>query len=134
MIRKIAHIGIAVSSIEQVQQLFVDLLGLTGEEVGQNEQMRWMFVTVGESAIEFLEPLDPNGAVGRFLDRKGEGVHHVALETDDIEGDLQHLKEKGILLIDEKKKPGAHGSWIAFLHPRSCNGVLLELVEPAKSS
>lgn len=134
MIRKIAHIGVAVSSIEQAQKLYVELLGLTGEEFGQNEQMRWMFVTVGESAIEFLEPLDPNGAVGRFLARKGEGVHHVALETDDIENDLQYLKGKGILLIDEKTKPGAHGSKIAFLHPKSCSGVLLELVEPAKST
>ena len=132
MIQKVAHIGIAVKDIVQIRHLYMDLLGLQSTDEGQNEEMRWAFFTVGETALEFMEPTAPGAVIAKFLERKGEGVHHIALETDNIDRELERLKTAGVDLVDKIPKPGAHGSRIAFLHPKSSNGVLLELVESAR--
>jgi methylmalonyl-CoA epimerase len=130
MILKMAHIGIVVSDIEKVRNLYVDTLGLTVSDADENDELKWIFMDIGETSLEFLESKTDSSPIANFLSRKGEGVHHIALETDDIEKELQGLKTRGTALIDATPRPGAHNSRIAFLHPRSSNGVLIELVQP----
>jgi len=130
MISKLAHIGIVVGDLEKVRSLYSDILGLPMSEVSENDELRWLFLGIGETAFEFLESKTDVGPIADFFSRRGEGIHHVAIETDDIEKELCELKAKGIELIDEKPRIGAHNSQIAFIHPRSANGVLVELVQP----
>ncbi|WP_317450898.1 methylmalonyl-CoA epimerase [Alkalibacillus aidingensis] len=126
---KIAHIGIAVSNLEQTIPFYRDQLGLNyqGKELVESEHVKVAFFKIGESAIELLEPLNEQSPIAKFIDRKGEGIHHIALDVDDVKSRLEHLKENGIPLIHEEPKEGAHGSEIAFLHPKAANGVLFEL-------
>jgi methylmalonyl-CoA/ethylmalonyl-CoA epimerase len=130
-IRKISHIGIAVRDLEQQVGLYRDVLGLEllGTEVIEDQQVRVAMFRVGESAIELLTPTSPESPVAKFLDRRGEGVHHLAYEVQGVEGLLADLEEKGVELIDKKPRAGAHGKRIAFLHPRSTFGVLTEICE-----
>jgi len=131
MIKKISHIGIAVENLDETMKLYRESLGLKieGTEEVKEQRVKIAFIPVGESRIELLESTDPNGPIAKFIERRGEGIHHIALEVDHIEEALQKLKEGGVQLIDEKPRMGAHKMKIAFLHPRSTKGVLLELCE-----
>lgn len=131
MIGKIAHIGIAVRSLEEAVRVYADALGLEVsrfEEVA-DQGVRTAFASVGETEIEFLEPTRPDGPVGRFISRRGEGIHHIAFEVDGIERLMERLRENDVRLIDEKPRINVHGGKYAFVHPKSMLGVLVELCE-----
>jgi len=130
-ILKIDHLGIAVSSIEQGKSLWTDALGLKfeGAETVEEQKVTTAFFPVGESEVELLESTAPDGPVAKFLEKRGEGIHHIAFRVENLEEALAELKEKGIKLIDEKPRKGAGGARIAFLHPKATNGVLVELCE-----
>jgi len=129
MIEKIDHIGIAVSDIDEALAFWEQALGLAfaGVEVVESQKVKTAFLPVGEAMIELLEPTSDDSAVAKFMEKKGAGIHHIALYTDDIEGDLARLADAGVKLIDETPRRGAHGKLIAFVHPKSTGGVLLEL-------
>ncbi|MFO7289411.1 methylmalonyl-CoA epimerase [Planifilum fulgidum] len=133
--KKISHIGIAVRDLEAALPLYTDVLGLAleGVETVPSEGVKVAFLRIGETRIELLEPLGPDSPIASFLEKRGEGIHHIALEVDGIEERLRLLSEKGIRLIHERPKQGAHGARIAFLHPKATGGVLYELCEPDKT-
>jgi len=129
---KIDHIGIATERIDAALALWRDCLGLevdSTEDVAE-QGVRVAMLPIGESHIELLEPLSPETPVGKFLQKRGPGLHHVAVRVTDIHASLAHLKEQGIRLIDENPRVGAGGCLVAFVHPSSAIGVLLELVQP----
>lgn len=129
--KKIAHIGIAVENLERAIPFYTEQLGLElkGVEEVESEQVKVAFLQIGESMLELLEPLSPSSPIQSFLEKKGEGIHHIALEVSDIDQRLEKLKNDGIRLINKKAKEGANNSKIAFLHPKSTYGVLYELCE-----
>ncbi|MFO8191174.1 MAG: methylmalonyl-CoA epimerase [Bacillota bacterium] len=131
MFEKVDHIGIAVRDLEKMVRIFRDSLGFeyNGEEEVPEQKVRTAFFPAGESKIELLQTTDPDGPIGRFIAKKGEGVHHIALGVSDIEAKIRELKEKGIEIIDEKPRYGAGGAKIAFIHPQSTGGVLIELCQ-----
>lgn len=131
MIKKVDHIGIAVKSIEEARKFYEEVLGLkvTGIEEVKEQKVKTAFIPVGESEIELLESTSEDGPIAKFIEKRGEGIHHIALQVDDIEKALEELKKKGIQLIDEVPRYGAGGAKIAFVHPKSAHGVLLELCE-----
>ncbi len=133
--KKINHIGIAVQSLDTSVQFYTNILGLKllGIETVESEQVRVAFLEIGETKIELLEPLSSESAIAKHLEKRGEGIHHIALEVDGIEERLTELKESHIRLVHEEPKQGAHNSKIAFLHPKSTGSVLYELCEPAES-
>jgi methylmalonyl-CoA/ethylmalonyl-CoA epimerase len=123
------HVGIAVSDLAQALAFYRDVLGLevdAPEEIA-SQGVRAHFLAVGESTLELLEATADDSPIARFLARRGPGLHHVALRVDDINAALDDLKARGVRLIDESPRPGAHGSLVAFLHPSSTHGVLVEL-------
>ena len=128
---KVDHIGIATSKLDDALALWRDALGLqldVTEEVTE-QGVRVAMLPVGESHIELLEPLSQSSPVGKFLEKRGPGIHHIAVSVPDIRLALAQLKEKGTRLIDETPRVGARGCLVAFVHPSSANGVLLELVQ-----
>jgi methylmalonyl-CoA/ethylmalonyl-CoA epimerase len=130
-ISHIEHIGIAVKNLEESIAYYESVLGLkcyAVEEV-KEQRVKTAFFMVGQTKIELLESTDPEGPVGKFLEKKGEGVHHVAFATSNLEESLVEMEEKGVALIDKKPRKGAEGLDIAFLHPKSTHGVLTELCE-----
>jgi len=131
MIKKINHIGVAVKDLNEGIRFYRENLGLEieGIEEIKEQKVKVAFIPLGESRIELLQSTDPNGPIAKFIEKKGEGIHHIALDVERIEETLQKLKEKGVQLIDEKPRIGAHGIKIAFLHPRGTKGVLMELCE-----
>ncbi|RLD14300.1 MAG: methylmalonyl-CoA epimerase [Caldiserica bacterium] len=131
MIEKIDHIGIAVKSIEESKNFFEDILGLNVvfEETLPDSGVKALGLSIGESRLELLEAYGENSPIEKFIEKKGEGLHHIALKVDDIEKMLKLLKDKGFRLIDEKPRIGAEGKKIAFVHPKSTHGILMELVE-----
>ena len=132
MIKRIAHVGIATRSIAVTAEFYKHLgLELDSIEVIQDQKVEVALMEAGNSAIELIEPTEENSHIQRFLDDRGEGIHHITLEVDNLEERLQSLSEKNIKLIDKKPRPGAQGSLIAFVHPDSTGGVLIELVQPA---
>ena len=133
MITRIDHIGIAVKSIEDALKLYADALGLEVKdiEIVEAQKVRTAIIPVGESKIELLESTDPEGVIARYIEKRGEGLHHLALAVGDIEQALDDLQSKEVPLIDEKPRSGVEDSRIAFLHPKAA-GVLIELVEPKK--
>jgi len=130
-ILKIDHLGIAVNSIDEGKNFWADVLGLKfeGSETVEAQKVTTAFFPVGESEVELLESTSPDGPVAKFIEKKGQGIQHVAFRVDNIEAALEELKEKGIRLIDEKPRMGAGGAKIAFLHPKATQGVLVELCE-----
>ncbi|MBO8154855.1 MAG: methylmalonyl-CoA epimerase [Bacillaceae bacterium] len=128
---KIAHIGIAVKNIDDVMSFYHDLLGLKlkGFEEVPSEGVKVAFFEIGETSIELLEPLNEESPIHKYIEKRGEGIHHIALEVKDIEDRLKHYKDQDVPLIHETPKDGAHNSKIAFLHPKAANGVLYELCE-----
>lgn len=129
---RIDHIGVAVRSIAAASRLYETLgLGVSAPERLPDNGVTAAFVAVGETRIELLEPLGPDGPIARFLERRGEGIHHIAFAVADLAAALAHARGAGFAVIDATPRPGAHGSRIAFLHPKDTHGVLIELVEPA---
>ena len=132
MTKKINHIGIAVNSIEASIAFYRDTLGMVfeGDEVVAEQKVKVAFLAVGASRIELLEPTADDSPVAKFLAKNGEGVHHIAYEVADLGAALADLKRDGVRLIDETPRSGAHGTSIAFLHPKATGGVLTELCQP----
>jgi len=128
MLKKIHHVGLVVPSLEQAMALWRDLLGLhlTKTAVIQDQGVKAALLNAGGSEIELLEPLEPDNAVGKFLSRRGGGLHHVCFETDDVASELEAARAKGIQLIDQKARPGLAGM-ICFLHPKATHGVLVNM-------
>lgn len=138
MITKIDHLGIAVNSLEESIAYYEKTLGLTceGQEEVASQKVRTAFFAVGEVHLELLEPTDPESPIAKFLEKKGEGIHHIAFRTDDIEGQLKSASESGARLIHEVPFEGAAEKLVAFLHPKSTHGVLTEFcaVKPGSAA
>ena len=130
MINKVKHIGIAVNNIDEAVKLYTDVLGLkvTATETLEEQKVKTAIIPVGESKIELLQSTDPEGTIAKFIERRGEGLHHIALGVKNIEEAIKTVKAKGIPLIDEKPRRGVQNTRIAFLHPKGTK-ILLELVE-----
>ncbi len=131
MIQKIDHIGVAVKSVATARKFYEEVLGLTCEGVEEvaSQKVRTAFFSVGEVHVELLEPTAPDSPIARFIDKQGEGIHHIAYATDDIEGQLTRAREGGCRLVHESPIAGAGGKKVAFLHPKSTHGVLTEFCE-----
>jgi len=131
MIKKIEHLGVAVKSIEASLPIFEKLLGknMYKTEIVQSESVRTAFIELGESKIELLEATDPSSSIAKFLEKNREGFHHLALDVENIELEIKRLSEEGFTLIHQTPKEGADNKKIAFLHPKSTNGMLIELCE-----
>jgi methylmalonyl-CoA epimerase len=130
MVKRILHVGIATRSIAVTSEFYRNLgLRVDCTEVRREDGVRVAVLSAGDSAIELLEPIDEASPVRRFLDRRGEGIHHIALEVDDLEGEMRKLRAKGVRLVDESPRRGAGGRMIAFVHPESAGGVLVELCD-----
>jgi len=131
---KIDHIGIAVKSLAASVKMYEDSIGLkaTGYETVEDQGVHLAMIPVGESRLELLEPLHADSPIEKFMAKRGEGIHHIALAVDNIEAALERLKASGARLIDSVPRRGAHNTKIAFIHPSSTHGVLLELVEHVK--
>jgi len=130
-ILKVDHLGIAVNDIHAAKAFWTDILGLPfeGEETVSEQKVKTAFFPVGESEVELLESTEPDGPIAKHIEKKGQGIQHVAFRVDNIDQALAELKEKGVRLIDETPRQGAGGAKIAFLHPKATNGVLVELCE-----
>lgn len=130
---KINHLGIATKGIDEALKFWSDALGLENvhTEVVEDQKVRVAMLPLGESRIELLEPTSDDSPISKFLEKRGGGIHHIAVEVTDLEASLAQLKEKGMRLIDESPRIGAEGCLVAFVHPSSANGVLLELVQPS---
>jgi methylmalonyl-CoA/ethylmalonyl-CoA epimerase len=131
---RIDHIGVAVNDLEEAVSLYSERLGMPVQhrETVEQQGVEAVLLGVGESHVELLRPLDWDTAVGRFLDRNGPGLHHVAYGTDDIDSALEQARAAGLALIDDRPRTGIRGSRVAFVHPKSTGGVLTELVEAAE--
>lgn len=131
MINKIDHIGIAVQSIEQTMKIYTEKLRLKCVEISEvpEQKVKVASLKIGESGIELIEPITQDSTVAKFLEQKGEGIHHIAFEVTNLETRLNELKNNGTRLIDEKPSTGTHGTKIAFIHPQDTKGTLIELVE-----
>jgi len=132
--KKIEHIGIAVKNLEQSNNLYAKLFGIPPykTETVESEQVNTSFFKVGNDKIELLQATDKNSSIARFIDNKGEGIHHIAFAVDDITAEITRLKKEGFKIINEVPKRGADNKWVAFLHPKSANGVLIELCQDIK--
>lgn len=131
MTSKIDHIGIAVANLDEALKLYTEVLGLTvhGTETVEEQKVKVAFLPIGDTEVELLESTDPEGPIAKFIEAKGQGIQHIAFRVSNIEEALAAMKAKGMRLIDEKPRYGAGGAKIAFLHPKSTNGVLIELCE-----
>ncbi|HMS42283.1 MAG TPA: methylmalonyl-CoA epimerase [Pyrinomonadaceae bacterium] len=128
---KINHLGIATKGIDEALKFWEDALGLENvhTEIVEDQKVRVAMLPIGESRVELLEPTSEDSPISKFLEKRGGGIHHIAVETDDIEAALAKLKAQGARLIDEKPRIGAEGCLVAFVHPSTTGGVLLELVQ-----
>jgi methylmalonyl-CoA/ethylmalonyl-CoA epimerase len=133
MLGAIDHIGVAVEDLDQAVHLYRDKLGMAEEhrETVEEQGVDAVLLEIGEGHVELLSPLAPDTAVGRFLERHGPGMHHVAYRTEDIEAALEQARAAGLRLIDEEPRVGIRGSRVAFVHPKDTGGVLTELVQPS---
>jgi methylmalonyl-CoA/ethylmalonyl-CoA epimerase len=131
MIDKIHHVGIAVHSLDEALKFYRDTLGLHvhAEDTVEDQGVRAALLTIGESEIELLEPTNPEANMAKFLERRGEGLHHICFQTPDVDGDLEALKQKDVALVDQQSRKGLAGM-ICFLHPKASRGVLVELATP----
>jgi methylmalonyl-CoA/ethylmalonyl-CoA epimerase len=134
-VKAINHIGIAVRSINDQRAFYEGILGAVFEGIEEvpDQKVRVGFFRVGEVRLELLEPTDPSSTVATFLEKRGEGLHHVAYTVEGIEDRIAELKQSGLRMIDDAPRPGAHHMRIAFVHPKSSLGVLTELCEPVRS-
>jgi len=134
MLKKINHIAIAVNNIEEAAKFYQNVMGLnlSGIEVVKAQKTRVGFFKIGESNIELVQPSETDSPVAKYLESKGQGFHHICFEVDDVEAEVKALLEKGAAMVDQKHRPGAHDTKVAFVHPKSSNGVLIELCEISK--
>ncbi len=132
MLKKIDHIGIAVKSLEEAVR-FYETLGVSVESYEEvpSQKVKVAFIKLGDSNVELLEPTSEDSPVAKFLEKKGEGIHHLCYEVNDVSESLDIMKKDGMKLINEEPIKGAHGKLVAFVHPKSANGVLTELSQPA---
>ena len=126
---KIEHIGIAVKDLSLSNELFRKLMGKPAykEEIVEGEAVKTSFFEIGESKIELLEAMNESSAIAKYLEKNREGIHHIAFSVEDLPSEIQRLKEEGFQFINEEPKEGADNKWVVFLHPKSTNGVLVEL-------
>jgi len=131
MITGLEHIGIAVSNLNEALEVYEKILGLKVEKIKviEEEKIRTALISAGKVKIELMEPTGEEGPVAKFIVNKGEGVHHIAFTVANLEDFLKKIKERGIVLVDEKPRIGVEGYWMAFLHPKSTKSVLIELCE-----
>lgn len=129
MIRRLDHIGIAVRDLEAAVRVYTEGLGLACDhrETVEDQQVRTAFLPVGETHVELLESLSAEGPIGRYIAKRGEGIHHLCFEVADIRAALAACEKAGLTLIDREPRVGAQGKWVAFVHPKSTHGVLIEL-------
>jgi methylmalonyl-CoA/ethylmalonyl-CoA epimerase len=134
--KKVEHIGIAVKSFENAVPLFEKLLNTDcyKTELVESENVNTAFFKKGETKIELLESVSPEGVIAKFIEKKGEGLHHIAFDVEDIYAEMIRLKEEGFQLLSEIPKAGADNKLVCFLHPKSTNGILIELCMPVKTS
>lgn len=127
--RKIEHLGIAVNNLEEANELYTKLLGVEPykQESVEREGVTTSFFKVGESKIELLEASNPASPIAKFLEKRGQGIHHIAYAVDDIKAEMKRLQDEGFVLLSDEPKPGADGKVVVFLHPKSSGGVLVEL-------
>ena len=128
---KVDHIGIAVKDLEETLKFYQDALGLEceGTEVVEDQKVKVAFLPVGDTEVELLESTEEDGPIAKYIAKKGEGMQHIAFRVDNIEEAIEEMKNKGVRMIDEKPRYGAGGAKIAFCHPKSTHGVLVELCE-----
>lgn len=131
---KINHLGIATKGIDEALKFWGDALGLENvhTEIVEEQKVRVAMLPIGESRVELLEPTSDDSPISKFVEKRGGGIHHIAVEVDDIEASIAKLKSQGMRLIDESPRVGAEGCLVAFVHPSASNGVLLELVQTVK--
>ena len=129
MYKRLAHIGIAVRSIDKSSGLFAKLFGVREEHAEEvvDQKVKAAFFRIGEGGIELLEPMSSDSPVAKFIEKRGEGIHHLSFEVDDLDAEIERLQKEGFRMIDEKPRVGADGFRVAFLHPKSTNGVLVEI-------
>lgn len=133
MIKKISHVGIATHSIAVLSEFYKTLgLEIESTEIVEDQKVQVALMKVGESSIELIEATEEDSVVARFLEKRGEGIHHIAIEVDNLQDHLDRLKEKNVKLIDRNPRLGAQGRLIAFIHPESTGGVLIELSQPVE--
>ncbi len=132
--KKIEHIGIAVKNLEESNLIFEKLFGLPPykQEEVESEGVKTSFFMNGPNKIELLEATNPESPIAKFLEKKGEGIHHIAFDVEDIEFEIARLKSEGFVVLNEIPKKGADNKWVTFLHPKSTNGVLIELCQDIK--
>jgi len=135
MMNKIEHIGIAVKSIKDSNEVYAALLGTPHYKMEEvlSEGVKTSFFKTGENKIELLEATNENSPIAKFLEKRGEGIHHIAFAVDDIEVEMERLKKEGFRLLNEVPKKGADNKLVAFVHPKSANGVLVELCQEIKN-
>ncbi len=128
---KLDHIGIAVKNLDETLKFYTEALGLElhGTETVEEQKVKVAFLPIGDTEVELLESTSPDGPVAKFIDKRGEGIQHLAFKVENIEEAIEHMKEKGFRMIDKKPRYGAGGAKIAFIHPKSSHGVLVELSE-----
>ncbi len=129
MVTKIDHIGIAVKNLAETLKFYEDVLGIkcVSQEVVEEQKVKVAFLPIGDTEVELLESTSEDGPIARFIEKKGEGIQHIAFKVDNIEEAIKELEEKGVRMIDEQPRYGAGGARIAFLHPKSTSGVLIEI-------
>ena len=134
MLKKINHIAVAVNNLEEAAKFYQTILGLnlSGVEVVTAQKTKVGFLKIGESNIELVQPAEPDSPLVKFLETKGPGIHHICFEVDDLEAEVKAFLEKGATMVDQKPRPGAHNTKVAFVHPKSSSGVLIELCELPK--
>jgi methylmalonyl-CoA/ethylmalonyl-CoA epimerase len=132
--KNVEHIGIAVKELAAAEQLFSALFGTNPykRETVESEGVSTSFFQINETKIELLESLSPDGVIARFIEKKGEGFHHIAFETEDIIAEMKRLQEEGFVLLNDVPKKGADNKLVCFLHPKSTNGILIELCQEIK--
>jgi methylmalonyl-CoA/ethylmalonyl-CoA epimerase len=128
--KRIEHLGIAVSNLNEAEQTYTKLFGPSyKKEIVESEAVATLFFKAGENKIELLEALSPESAIAKFIEKRGQGLHHVAFEVEDIEAEMQRLKSEGFQLLSDKPKKGADNKLVCFVHPKNTNGVLIELTQ-----
>lgn len=132
--KKIEHLGIAVDDLEKSEELFSKLFNVSvyKREFVESQQVMTSFLRVGNNKIELLKATDPNSVIQKFIDKKGEGFHHVAFAVSDIKSEMERLREEGFVLLNDEPMKGADNKMVCFLHPKTTNGLLVELVEDIK--
>lgn len=126
---RIAHIGVGVKDTDKAKTLYQEMFSLPVSHEECLGELKIAFVPIGQTNVELVQSTEPNGIMNRFIEKKGEGIHHIAFEVEDIDQALEELKAKGVPLIDQQARPGAHQARIAFLNPKGTNGILIELVQ-----